>query len=111
MPALNQAVTDWQFVVELAIVGDPDRGVLIGQRLRAPFEVDDREASMPQGDVSLDEKSITVGASVRDRGNHSRKDVAVGGNTLTIHEPGDSTHSEGIPTSSSMRGDQPPLSV
>ena len=44
-------------VVELAVVGDPDRAVLVGHRLGAAGDVDDRQPAMSERRRSVDSRN------------------------------------------------------
>ncbi len=79
-------------VVEFAVVGDPDRIVLVGHGLGAAVHVDDRQATMAQGHVAGDVKAVAVGAAMGDRGRHAFRNAPVGGPALAIHESRNSAH-------------------
>src|SRR4029450_5822998 len=51
-------------VVDLAVEGDPVALARVRHRLRAPSDVDDREAPMHQRDTRLEEDTLAVGAPV-----------------------------------------------
>src|SRR5688500_1891863 len=53
-------------VVDLAVVGDPDGVVLVGQRLMAAGEIDDAEAAVAERRVAVDVQAGAVGSAVRD---------------------------------------------
>ena len=44
-------------VVELAVVGDPDRAVLVGHGLGAAGQVDDRQPAMPERRGTVDSRN------------------------------------------------------
>ena len=57
-------------VEELAVEGDPDGAVLVGDRLAAAGEVDDGEPSGAQGEPGLAVVVLVVGPAVGDGGGH-----------------------------------------
>ena len=64
---------------------------------------------MPERDLALDKHAVAVGAAVRERSYHSRENLAIGRDVRSINEPGNSTHSDGIPTSNSNEGAKLPV--
>ena len=81
-----------ELVVELAVVGDPDRAILVGHRLSAAGHVDDRQPAMPERSRSLAVKTVAVRPAMRQCGRHPLDDRAIGRLTGAIHESGDSAH-------------------
>ena len=84
---------------ELAVLGDPDRAVLVADRLPAPRQVDDREPPRPQRDARLDVNLLVVRPSVSDRGGH-RQQPRRGkfAPTSQIDRPSDSAHQADLST-------------
>jgi hypothetical protein len=78
-------------VVDLAVLDDMKRSVLVRDRLVAGLEVNDRQATGCKRGAVLDERPVAVGASVDERGAHGgqprRVDRAVGGD-----DPADPAH-------------------
>ena len=50
VPARLELGADVGEVVDLAVEDDPDRAVLVGERLIAGREIDDAQAAMPEAD-------------------------------------------------------------
>ena len=92
MPFGLELRPDLQLVVQLAVVRDPDRAVLVGHRLGAAGDVDDRQPAMPQGHRTGAVESIAVGPAMRQRGRHPLDDRAIGPLPCSIHETGYATH-------------------
>ena len=65
-------------VVKLAVIRDPDRAVLVGHRLGAAGQVDDREPAVPERGGAVDVEAVAVGPSVGERRRHPREDFTVG---------------------------------
>ena len=57
-------------VVDLAVEDDPDRAVLVRQRLIAGRKVDDAETTVAEADALADVEPVGVGAAVRDDARH-----------------------------------------
>src|SRR5262249_20784464 len=64
MAASDQTLAQLDVVVDLAVQHRPDRGVLVRNRLVAGFEIDDRQAPLPQRDRSLGVIAFVVGAAM-----------------------------------------------
>ena len=92
VPSRQQTGSYLEFIVELAVIGDPDRAVLIGHRLGASFEIDDGEATMPKRHGTVAVEAIAVRASMCQLGRHPDQEVKVGGKAFAIHETGDPAH-------------------
>ena len=58
---------------DLAVLGDPDRAVLIADRLPAARQVDDRQPSCPQRNPRLLMNLLVIGPAVRDRTSHRQQ--------------------------------------
>ena len=78
---------------DLAVLGDPDRAVLIAQRLTASRQVHDREPPRPQGQARLDVDMLVVRSAMGDRAGH-RQEPRCGKLALTsqIDCAGNATH-------------------
>ncbi len=80
---------------ELAVECNPDRAVLVTQRLPTPREVDDRQTASPQRHARLAVELLVVGAAMGDRARHRLK--ALPGKLAhppQIERTGDATHAE-----------------
>ena len=66
MAAVPQLVPDFGEVVGLAVVGDPDRAVLIGEGLVAPLDVDDAQPAVAQPGPAVGVDPLVVGTAVDD---------------------------------------------
>ena len=73
-------------VVDLAVLDDGDRAVLVRERLVARLEVDDREPARGEADVAVDERAVGVGAAVDERRAHLVQTARV------ADDPADSAH-------------------
>ena len=58
---------------DLAVLGHPDRAVLIAEGLAAAGEVDDRQPARSQGQPRLDVDVLVVGSAVGDRTGHRQE--------------------------------------
>ena len=65
-------------VVELAVLDDVNRAVLVRDRLVAGLQVDDREPAGSQSDRPFDEGAVAVRASVKELRAHPRELLRVG---------------------------------
>ncbi len=92
MPFGLELRPDLQLVVQLSVVRDPDRAVLVGHRLGAAGQVDDRQPTMPQGRRTGAVESIAIGPAMRQRGRHPLDDRAIRPLPCSIHETGYATH-------------------
>ena len=66
----QQRLAELGVVEELAVEGDPDGAVLVGDRLPAAGEVDDGEPSGAEGEAGLAVVVLVVGPAVGDGGGH-----------------------------------------
>ncbi len=94
-----QARPQFRVVVDLAVEGDPDRTVLVRQRLPAGFaQVEDAQTPVPQGDSRGHVRSLRVRAAVHEGRLHDLDQLLVG-----PIETGDSTHVSTVAKTSRMR--------
>src|SRR6478752_1717235 len=78
MAARSQLLPQPAEVVDLAVAGDLDGGVLAGDRLLSRLQVDDRQALEPQRHLAGEEELTgVVGPAVGDRGAHPAQGLAV----------------------------------
>ena len=61
---------------QLAVEGDPDRSVLVGDRLPAPRQVDDRQPPGPQRQAGLDVNLLVIRAAMSDRRGHRQEPLS-----------------------------------
>src|SRR6185437_4138525 len=84
-------------IVDLAVEGEREAGLLVVHRLRGADRVDDREAAMPEprarslGSRDLGD-AMAVRAAMLDRGEHALEDAAVERASGRDHRPCDSAH-------------------
>ena len=64
-------------VVDLAVEDDPDRPVLVGERLIARRQIDDAQTAMSEADAGTDEEAVGVGPAMRDDVGHRRESAAI----------------------------------
>ena len=93
VPAGQELLAQLGILEQLAVEGDPDRAVFVGDRLPAPGQVDDRQPPGPQRHARLDVELLVVGTAVGDRAGHRQQ--ALGGKLARpgqINRAGDATH-------------------
>ena len=71
--ARQQLCLELGILEDLAVLGDPDRAVLVAERLTAAREVDDRQPPCAQGHARLDVDLLVVRPAVRDRAGHRQQ--------------------------------------
>ena len=80
-------------VVDLPVLRDPDRSVLVRERLASSLQVDDREAPRADARVLIGVNVLIVRPAMREGLEHAPDEVViVGGEATRGGEPGDSTH-------------------
>jgi len=99
MPASNQFFAELGVVVNLTVKDDPDRPILIGERLMAALDVDDAEAAHSQAGAIGYQGSSIVGSTMQDPVVHFEQGGVVG--TLTGPIVKDATDAAHIRSSSS----------
>ena len=98
--AVLQRRRELTVVVDLAVADEPQRLVLVGDRLHAALEVDDREAAHPHGQRAARHHGAAVGPAVHERVAHGldrppRRGVGlapVAPEREQVKSSGDSTH-------------------
>ncbi len=65
MTASFELLTKLDMVVDLAVLGDDDLAGLIGQRLAAAVEIDDRQAPRTEDGLTVAEHELIVGTTMR----------------------------------------------
>ncbi len=78
-------------VVDLAVLDDDDRAVLVRDRLVAAVEVDDREPPCGDSDSLADVHALRVGAAVIERGRHRAEPVRID-SPARARDPADPAH-------------------
>ena len=78
-------------VVDLTVLDDRARAVLVGDRLVPRGKVDDREPSRREPDPAVDERAVRVRSAVDERGRHREQSVAVDG-PARGDDPADPAH-------------------
>jgi hypothetical protein len=79
MARAPKLVRELGVVVDLAVLDDDDSSVLVGDRLVAGGEVDDREAARGQADAVGDERAVGVRPAVDERRAHARQSLGIDG--------------------------------
>ena len=64
-------------VVDLAVVDDDDRAVLVVEGLLTGREIDDREPAVTERDTRLEVQAVAIGPAVGDRVVHAQRQAAV----------------------------------
>ena len=97
VPASLQIRSELPIIVDLAVEYDPDRPVLVRQRLMAAGDVDDAEPAHPEAHGAVHIDAFVVGTPVNDglthRPDDSRLDLLV---PVVIELSGDAAHVEVI---------------
>ena len=76
-PSRSSSRAQLLVVVDLAVLDDVDRPVLVRDRLVAAREVDDREPPRGEPDAVVEEGAVAVGAAVDERGAHRVEPAAL----------------------------------
>src|SRR5688572_9880579 len=79
-------------VVDLAVEDDPDRAVLVRDRLLAAFEIDDAEAPHAERDAFADVDAFLIGAAVHDGPAHPADLLLEDRRAVPPHDTGNATH-------------------
>ena len=75
MPAGQELPAQLGILEQLAVEGDPDRAVLVADRLPAAGQVDDRQPPGPERHARLDVELLVVGTAVGDRAGHRQQSL------------------------------------
>ena len=95
-------------VVDLAVLDDPDRLVLVADRLIAAREIDDGQASRSEADVAVDVRATAVGAAVNEGLVHRSQDLGIDPFAVEPRDSADSTHATSVVRrGSKLRSDRP----
>ena len=73
MPARQELPAQLGVLEQLAVERDPDRAVLVADRLPAPGQVDDRQPPGPQRHARLDVDLLVVRTAMGDRAGHRQQ--------------------------------------
>ena len=87
----DELVADLGEIVGFAVVGDPDRPVLVGQGLVAGHQVDDAQPAVAQPDPVVDVDPLIVRAAVDDLPAHPGDEIFRDGRPF--FRPGQSAYS------------------
>src|SRR5262249_2488613 len=75
-----------------AVIGDPDRAILIAHRLCAAGNVDDRQAPVAECNGSCAVDTITIRSAVRQRGRHSLHNAALSRLAKAVYKSCNTAH-------------------
>src|SRR5689334_22895081 len=78
MPA-GQVAPQFEIVVNLAVKSDPERAILVRQRLMASLQVDDRQTPVAEPDGPIEKEPFVVRATMRNGSGHRHDRVAIDG--------------------------------
>src|SRR5947209_3829198 len=92
VPFAPQLLLQFEVVVHLAVVGDPQRPVLVRHRLVAALRVNDGEPAVAEGHVVAPQEPDPVRPAVGDGRGHPLDLKLVWGGPVPAHDAGDSTH-------------------
>jgi hypothetical protein len=90
--ALLELRAQVEVVEDLAVVGDPERAVLVREGLLPGREVDDREPRVRQADPVVAVDAELVRAAVSERGGHGAERLDGGGGAASRQNAADATH-------------------
>src|ERR1700687_5234394 len=76
MAGRHQHLAQLEMVVDLAVLHDPDRRVLVVDGLVAALDVEDREAAHAEGHAVAVNAPVLIGAPVHHRGAHAPHQLA-----------------------------------
>jgi hypothetical protein len=83
-------------VVELPVVRDPERAILVRDRLLAARGIDDRQAAMPERGRAIEEEAVAVGTAMAERSGHSARRALVRRCAVDAKQSRDSAHAGAI---------------
>src|SRR3989442_14334782 len=87
--------TELAIVVDLAVAHDPHGAGLVLERLRAALHVDDGEPAMPERGLPVGPPTLTVRATVRERGGHPANEAGIDGVGPDADQPCHCAHRTG----------------
>jgi hypothetical protein len=91
MAGRRQHLAQLEMVVDLAVLDDPDRRVLVMDGLVATLDVDDREATNAEGHAVAVHAPVLIGTAVHHRCAHASHQLAALVR-LAAGDPADPTH-------------------
>ena len=91
MASTLELLPELAVVVDLTVLHDMDGSVLVGDRLVAACEIDDRQPSRGKADDGVDEHTAAVGAAMHEGLVHRFEHVLVDA-LVPRHHAADSTH-------------------
>ena len=95
-PRLSSSAPQLEVVEDLAVEDDPQRLVLVADRLLARAEVDDAEARVPEPDVFVKVDAELVGTAVADRAQHGTQGgLSRRRSSAEVAESDDAAHQRG----------------
>src|ERR1019366_964357 len=100
----------WTYVgviENFAVVGDPQRVVLVGHRLAAGSEVDDAQAAVAECNFPLHVKTRPIGTTVGDDVRHVAHDARVGRGAVGVENSRYAAHKTSIARLLPARGQAP----
>src|SRR5205085_526446 len=92
MAQFFQLRPQFEIVVDLAVENDPRAAVLVVNRLRSAFEIDDCEAAHSETDGAVEVEAIVVGTTMTNRIAHSRQQLLVNRLSVVSNDTYNSTH-------------------
>jgi hypothetical protein len=92
VPASGQLGVQRLVVVDLAVLDDQHRAVLVAHRLVAVGEIDDRQAPVAEGDRAVGLRPALVGPAVLERVEHRVQRPVVDRPAVEGHQSADPAH-------------------
>src|SRR5215831_15129034 len=77
MATCGQACHELDVVIDFAVEDYPDRSIFVVDRLIAPGEVDNAQATIAETDIASKEESIAVGPTMPERGRHPAQQILI----------------------------------
>ena len=108
MPLPDELCAQLAVVVDLAVGDQPDRSVLVRQRLVPTGEVDDRQSAHAQRHGTVDVAPLVVGAAVDRAARHPVESRRHRGRAAELEEAVDAAHGQ-LPVSACAVGALPGL--
>ena len=77
MAAIDEGPSESLIVIDFSVVHDPDRAVLVVDRLVPSFDIDDRKTAHAENHVLVFEQPLIIGAAMHDRVSHATDVVSI----------------------------------
>jgi len=77
MPACRKALAQLKVVVNLTVEDDNDGAIFVENRLSTALYIDDTQATAPQPDAGIDERSDSIGPTVRESAYHGIEEIFI----------------------------------